>query len=144
MSTISNTTQNTSELPLTISGRVTTGEKVGRSIGFPTANLDSDLSQLSIDTGVYFSKCTLENGQEFYALTYFGPRMVFGQTHRVLEAFLLDFDQDLYGQQLSVTLLERTRPPQRVESLEELKQLLQQDVSQARLRLAELEAQQVS
>ncbi len=114
------------QLPQVITGRVIHGEQVGRTIGFPTANLDVQLSTKDLDAGVYFGDCVIE-GKSYDCLPYFGPRLIFGETKNVFEVYIFDLDSEIYDQQLIVTLRKFQRPPVQVQSLEELKALLEND-----------------
>lgn len=103
------------------------GEAVGRTIGFPTANLE--LTQPpKINPGVYAALITLA-GENYLGLAYFGPRYIFGEKQESFEVFLFNFNRDIYGQSLKVKLLKFLRPPRPVTRLEQLKQLLEQDVA---------------
>jgi riboflavin kinase/FMN adenylyltransferase len=114
------------QLPQVITGRVIHGEKVGRTIGFPTANLDVLLSTDQLDAGVYFGECVI-NGKSYNCLPYFGPRLIFGETKNVFEVYIFDLDSEIYDKELTVTLKKFQRPPVQVNSLDELKQLLEND-----------------
>lgn len=104
------------------------GEKVGRTIGFPTANLALQLNESHLKPGVYLSQSWLEDqGHRYYSLTYFGPRYIFGEKVNSFETYIYDFDQEIYGQTLHVELLSFMRKPQKVQGLDELKKLLEQD-----------------
>jgi riboflavin kinase / FMN adenylyltransferase len=119
--------------PLHHSGVVVHGEKVGRTIGFPTANIAQAPTTDELKPGVYFGKCQAidsESKEEpaFYdCLAYFGPRYIFGEEVNSFEVFIYDFNQDLYGKTISVLLSHYQRPPQKVSSLDQLRQLLERD-----------------
>ncbi len=121
--------------PYRLTGPVVVGEKRGRTLGFPTANLDipSDLA-LPAD-GVY---CTVAwvDGQPRDAVTNVGVRPTFGEQKHTVEAHLLNFDQDLYGKTLSIELIERIRPEQRFSGIDDLVAQLHRDVATARDVLA--------
>ncbi len=113
------------EFPL-ISGKVIHGDKVGRTIGFPTANLDVDLTPKELQPGVYFGTCEL-NGQTYDCLPYFGPRLIFGELKNSFEVYIYNFDQEIYDQELSVTIKTFLRAPEKVNNLDELKAKLELD-----------------
>lgn len=100
-------------------GKVIPGEKIGRSINFPTANLALKKLPL-IKPGVYLAVCQLGNNS-FLGLAYYSPR-------RTFEVYLFDFNQDIYGRQLSVKLTHFLRPPKKVRGLLALTKLIQQDL----------------
>ena len=114
------------QLPLTIRGKVIHGEQVGRTIGFPTANIDVALDETTIDAGVYVGTCTVAE-KRYACLPYFGPRLIFGETKNVFEVYIFDFDKDIYNKEIEITLLQFQRGPIQVNSLEELKTLLESD-----------------
>ncbi len=109
-----------------LQGKVVKGEAVGRTIGFPTANLDL-AHKPAIKHGVYAALVTLKQ-KNYLGLAYFGPRYIFGEHKENFEVFIFDFNEDIYGQKLTVKLLKFLREPQKVTSLDELKKLLQKDL----------------
>ena len=111
--------------PLHIRGQVIPGEKVGRTIGFPTANLDT-LPPASLEQGVYFATCQLE-AQTLSGLAYFGPRLIFNELQPCFEIYLYNFSQEIYGKPLDVTLTHFMRPPLPFSSLEALQTQLELD-----------------
>jgi riboflavin kinase/FMN adenylyltransferase len=118
--------------PLTIIGKVIHGEQVGRTIGFPTANLDNVPNREELQPGVYLGICSIYNGDKLAwekvpCLPYFGPRHIFGETHDVFEVYLYDFDQPIYEYTMEVTLTHFIREPKQITSLDELKNQLEQD-----------------
>lgn len=120
----------------TITGQVIEGEKVGRTINFPTANLNKIPQETELKPGVYMALTQLK-GQTYPSLAYFGPRLVLGQTKNVFEVFLLNFDQNIYTETLTVQLFNFIRPPLKLNSLEKLKQQIQADLNQAQLLIEE-------
>lgn len=120
--------------PLHHTGTVIHGEKVGRTIGFPTANLAQSPDPDSFKPGVYFGKCnvidqtiTTGNQTSYDCLVYFGPRYIFGEEVNSFEVFIYDFNQDLYGKTITVILSHYQRAPQKVSSINQLQQLLERD-----------------
>lgn len=99
---------------------------MGRSLGFPTANLLIDPS-LEIANGVYAGRVALA-GKPYGALVNIGynPTVPTGGK-RLLEAHLLDFSGDLYGRTISVELVAFLRPEQKFASLDELRERIEQD-----------------
>jgi riboflavin kinase/FMN adenylyltransferase len=109
------------------SSEVFHGDKSGRTINFPTINLDPLVIPQDTKSGVY--ACLVEvSGNEFKGALYFGPRLVKSETHNVLEIFLLDFDKEIYGQTVKFCLEKFIRPVLDFASLDELKQQLQKDI----------------
>lgn len=92
------------------SATVLRGDQYGRTLGFPTANLDPNVLKHVKKEGVY--KCMVHLGSHAYrGALYLGPRIVLGETKRVLEIHIIDFDQEIYGQALSFELGSFIRPP---------------------------------
>lgn len=113
----------------TIIGSVIHGEKVGRTIGFPTANLDLKLTEADLKPGVYLAKVTIQ-GQDtslIDGLAYFGPRYIFGEHVNSFEVYLYDFAQDLYNQTLQVELTNYLREPMNLDTIDKLRAQLELD-----------------
>ena len=116
--------------PHRVRGIVGVGAMRGRTIGFPTANLEGVTTLLPPD-GVYAGTCDV-GGKTYPAAINLGPNPTFGETARKFEAHLLGFAGDLYGQTLDVDLLARVRDVVRFESSDALKQQLNQDLESVR------------
>lgn len=110
---------------------VVTGSKLGRTLGFPTANLDAAILTHVTQEGVYAAKVRL-SGQVHFGALYLGPRLVLDETKRVLEIFVLDFDGDLYGQTLEFQLGAFVRGPMDFDSFDALITQLEADVAAIR------------
>jgi riboflavin kinase/FMN adenylyltransferase len=115
--------------PYTILGRVEHGEHVGTQLGFPTANLvPVDEKQLIPAAGAYAVKVRMENSVEWkHGMMNIGMRPTFNGHKRTLEVHIFRLNEDLYGQQLLVSFVERLREEQRFENVETLINQLQQD-----------------
>lgn len=107
------------------------GDKRGREIGFPTANLRPVPRKCLPADGVYATEVKVL-GQRYVAATNVGVRPTFGGGERLVEAHILDFDQDIYGQQLTVEFVERLRPELEFDGVEALVARMAQDVSTTR------------
>ena len=112
-------------------GVVISGSQLGRTLGFPTANLDTTVLAHVMQEGVYAANVRLD-GQTYIGALYIGPRLVLDETKRVLEIFLLDFDGDLYGKSLSFQLGSFVRGPMDFDSFEALTAQLEADVAAIR------------
>lgn len=124
--------------PYTISAEIVHGDGRGRSLGIPTANLDVWAEQIIPRAGVYACRAKVKTGT-FSAVANIGTRPTFN-TEPVaprVEAMLLDFDEDLYGQSLQLSFVDRLRNEQRFPSVDALLAQIHQDVQQARQLLAE-------
>ena len=118
--------------PYTITGHVAHGEHVGTTLGFPTANIvPDDACQLIPAAGVYAVKVRLEHAVGYkHAMMNVGTRPTFGGHHQTLEVHIFQLHDNLYGQQLSVSFVQRLREERRFESSEALRMQLQQDACQ--------------
>ena len=116
-------------------GTVVQGDRLGRTIGFPTANLKIDDGTV-VPAGVFACRATLNNGSICPGMMNVGirPTVNLGEERRV-EVHLFDFNGDLYGQRLRIELLDFIRGETKFESLEALKDQLKQDRVSARERL---------
>ncbi len=129
--------------PHSISGVVVEGAKRGRTIGFPTANLE-DIAEESPPDGVYACLVDRENETEDGAKALGIGALNIGHRPTVadgasVEVHLLDFDGGLYGQRLRLHLIESLRPEQRFDGLDALKAQIAKDVADARAILEKLE-----
>jgi riboflavin kinase/FMN adenylyltransferase len=118
--------------PFQLQGTVVVGDRRGRELGFPTANLVPDERFVYPGHGVY--ACVAEvNGDERPAAVSIGVRPTFVTGRGMLvEAFLLDFDADIYSAQLRLDFLQRLRGEKRFETVEALIEQMHSDVEQTR------------
>jgi riboflavin kinase/FMN adenylyltransferase len=117
-------------------GKVISGEAVGRTIGFPTANLDYIPTEKELLLGVYVGSCVInDESQPYDCLIYFGPRFILGKTQNSFEIYLYEFQGDLYGKNLTIQVQQFIRPPVKFSNLEALKTQLQKDLEHGRLLL---------
>ena len=116
--------------PYRIRGRVVSGERRGRNLGFPTANLDG-VDTLIPGDGIYAGKFVWPGGERATAI-HIGPNLTFGESVRKIECHLLDFKGDLYGAPAEVTFLARLREVQPFPSAERLIEALHADVARTR------------
>lgn len=125
--------------PPLLRGIVIKGDGRGRELGFPTANLEFDYVAALPALGIYLGLVTAPErgvGPRHPALVSVGTRPTFHDDARVLvEAYLLDWDGDLYGAQLDVELVDRLRDERRFESAEALVTQMRRDESEARRRI---------
>jgi riboflavin kinase/FMN adenylyltransferase len=114
--------------PFMLEGTVVAGDKRGRKLGFPTANIVPDDSLVAPGHGVY---AAFANGNP--AAVNVGVRPMFGTGRELLvEAHLIDFDGDLYGENLRVAFVERLRGERRFPTVEDLIAEMHRDVAAAR------------
>ena len=121
--------------PYRIAGEVIGGAQRGRSIGFPTANIDIWEEQVIPANGVYACR-TFLGGETFNAVTNVGVRPTFEGVGVTVEAHIFDFDRDIYGQTLSLDFMQRLRGEQKFDGIEALVAQIKQDAKQARTLLS--------
>ncbi len=111
-----------------VRGKVGKGLKVGRELGFPTANLQLDL-ELEREHGVYVATVKLGKNRK-RGLLYYGPRKTEGLPENIVcELTIFDFEGDLYDQQLDLQLYQMIRGPLQFSSTEELQEQIKKDVT---------------
>jgi riboflavin kinase/FMN adenylyltransferase len=123
-----------------IEGEVLHGEKRGRELGYPTANMALDGLHLPA-FGVYAVKVDVLSGPQkggYHGAASLGVRPMFGVNQPNLETFLFDFKGDLYGQHLSVALVDHLRPEMKFDGLPALVTQMQADCDRARAILSAL------
>jgi riboflavin kinase/FMN adenylyltransferase len=117
--------------PYNISGQVVHGEQIGRTIGFPTANLQPDDNLLIPQDGVYAVMVNLDNGMQKPGIMNIGTRPTFNGINRTLETNLLEPVGNLYGQRLVIHFIGRLRSEQQFPSAEALADQIKKDKAQA-------------
>lgn len=118
--------------PLRISGVVVEGNKRGRTIGIPTANLEVWDERAYPARGVYACKAILDD-KTYNAVTNIGVRPTFdSQTTLSIEAHLLDFDQDIYGQTIALDFIARLREEKKFNGVNELVAQIKKDIEEAK------------
>lgn len=118
----------------TVEGRVEAGDKRGRTIGFPTANVSLE-GYLEPAQGVYVVRVEVA-GKTYDGVANFGRRPTFDKKDVLLEVHLFDFAGDLYGQQIVVAFIAHLRPEQKFAGLDALKAQIAEDARKARAILA--------
>jgi riboflavin kinase/FMN adenylyltransferase len=115
-----------------ITGIVCKGKQLGRTIGFPTANIEiDDENKLIPSNGVYIAKSSI-NGNPIYGMMNIGTRPTVGGSNQSIEIHFFDFNQDIYSHEITVTFLKRMRDEQKFESLDALKAQLNKDMNTAK------------
>lgn len=120
--------------PYTLIGVVVQGQQIGRTINFPTANLQLPKEKFLPRQGVYAVRVFIEENQTsaIIGVMNIGNRPTVNGTHPTVEVHLLDWVGDLYGKNLTVQLVKFLRPEQKFSSLEDLKTQIQLDCIAAR------------
>ena len=121
----------------TLAGRVVAGHAIGRTLGFPTANLQLHDEKLVPGDGIYAVWVKLDRGGPPIAgAMSIGMRPTFGGTERTLEVFILDWSGDLTGTSLEVEFVEWIRGEEKFDSPEALVEAMRRDVAEVRRMLA--------
>ena len=122
-----------------LTGIVSKGKQLGRTIGYPTANIKIDEEYKLIPlNGVYIAK-SLINGQLVFGMMNIGTRPTIDGTTQTIEINYFDFKQDLYGERITLSLLHRMRPEQKFESVDALKNQLSKDKAMAENYISHLQ-----
>ena len=119
-------------------GRVAHGKQAGRTMGFPTVNIEIPEDKFVVRRGVYCSRITLGN-RVLYGVTNIGRRpTVEDAVNDVAETFIFDFDEDIYGASIKVELLKFLRPEKAFSGVDELIKAVEENKSQAREFISKL------
>jgi len=118
--------------PFAVEGPVVGGDRRGRTIGFPTANVQVDPQHVLPADSVYACRVSLPNGETHPAVTNVGVRPTFGLLQRTIEAHLLDWSGDLYDQVIRVAFIARVRGEQKFIGIDALKEQIARDVERTR------------
>ena len=116
-----------------IEGVVVGGNRLGRRLGFPTANIALS-NDMAIENGVYASKVYVD-GEEYIAMTNVGVRPSVDGSTRLLETHLFGFNGLLYGLRLRVELLEKIRNEKKFDSVNELREQITKDFETVKSKL---------
>lgn len=113
--------------PYSITGEVVYGNQIGRTLGMPTANLIPPEEKLVPPNGVYASRIYVE-GKEYYGITNIGCKPTVGEgNQKGVETFLFDFQEQIYGKEITVELFAYERGEQKFDSLDQLKEQMERD-----------------
>ena len=118
-----------------LAGDVVTGDRRGRTLGFPTANVNVSKTMAHPADGIY-ATWALVDGARRPAATSIGVRPTFGLSERLVEVYILDFDGDLYGRELEVEFVDKLRDQEAFSSLDALVEQINRDVANTREALA--------
>ncbi len=114
--------------------RVLTGNKQGRTIGFPTLNLDPSVLTIDLKEGVYAS-LVKHDGKVYKGALFLGPRAMLNETHQVLEIYVLDFSKEIYNKTVSFKILDYIREVRNFASFDKLKEQIEKDLEEIKLVL---------
>lgn len=122
-------------LPVILTGKIVHGKALGRTVGMPTANIEVVDGKMLPECGVYDTRITTA-GRRYPAVTNIGTRpSVDDKQHVTVEAHILDFHEDIYGEDVILEVLEFLRPIQKFGSLEEVQLQVAKDIEQVRASL---------
>nr|WP_307774776.1 bifunctional riboflavin kinase/FAD synthetase [uncultured Cetobacterium sp.] len=114
--------------PFLVIGEVVHGRKLGRVMGFPTANLKI-LNKIYPPYGIYGGKVRIEGEDDFwYAVVNIGKNPTLKPDEKSIEVHILNFDRDIYGKKIYVSLMEFLREERKFNSMDELKETIRKDV----------------
>lgn len=114
-----------------VGGIIQKGNQLGRTIGVPTCNIVTDREKLLPPRGVYFTEVTL-GGQHYYGVTNVGTKPTVSNEENVgIETYIVDFDEEAYGENIVLDFMHFQRTEQKFASLDELKSQLKQDIKKA-------------
>ena len=111
-----------------LSGKVIHSKKLGRTIGFPTANIEINEDVVIPKGGIYATRVYVDD-EIYYGATNIGYNPTVNGKGLSIETNILDFDRDIYGEVIKLEFLERTRDEKKFSSIEELKNQLEKDTS---------------
>ena len=118
-----------------LTGKVVVGDRRGRDLGFPTANLDIAPEMIIPGDGIYATWAIID-GVRHPSATSIGVRPTFGPGERLVEAYVMDFDADLYGSRLCIEFVRKLRDQENFSSVDSLVDQINRDVTDSRLALA--------
>lgn len=114
-----------------IGGEVVVGNRLGKTIGFPTSNIMLDESMVLPPNGVYVTYC-LYNGIKYPSITNVGVKPTIGEFKKNMETHIFNFDKELYGKPIKIEFLKKTRDEVKFRSVDELSAQIEKDCNQAR------------
>ena len=114
-----------------MSGRVAHGKKLGRELGFPTANIDVHRRATPLQ-GIFIVEVFGLQGEPLQGVASLGTRPTVDGTKVLLEVYIFDFDREIYGEYLQVSFLKKLRDEVKYTTLEALKLQIQKDVDEAK------------
>ena len=120
------------ETPYSVTGKIVHGKQLGRTIGMPTVNVLPEKEKLLPPNGVYFSY-VIWNGKKYPSVTNIGKKPTVDNSEVIgVETYIYDFEEDIYGETISVFLLKFRRPEMRFSGVAELKKQMEQDLQAGR------------
>ncbi|MDA0194305.1 MAG: bifunctional riboflavin kinase/FAD synthetase [Bacteroidetes bacterium] len=117
--------------PYSIKGKVVAGRKIGRKLGFPTANIEvAEQYKLIPADGIYAVMVSV-NSDSYKGMLYIGPRPTLNGVNRTIEVNIFDFDEDIYGREIAIDFIRQIRKDSKFSDLNLLKEQLIKDRQEA-------------
>ncbi len=113
-----------------LSGKVIEGKKLGRTIGFPTANIEFALGQAVPMYGVYKTKVSVL-GKTYNGITSIGVKPTVGGENPLCESHILNFNADIYGEDITVNFIDFIREERKMQDVQELSEQISEDIKKA-------------
>ena len=114
-----------------ISGKVIKGDQRGRTIGIPTANIEYPLNTIIIPYGVYAVETTID-GNTYFGIVNFGMRPTFNKEKPIVEAYLFDFDNNIYDKNIELFFYKQIRQEKKFNGIKELLNQINLDIAEAK------------
>ena len=118
--------------PYLLAGVVVGGQRLGRTLGYPTANLEPSIRQIVPADGIYAVRAFLDDGRTFGGACSLGERPTIEGAGRSIETFLFDFSEDIYGRGMELQFVKRLRGEEKFDSLDALTAQMARDVEEAK------------
>ena len=119
------------ERNFSVAGKVIKGDQRGRTIGIPTANLEYPLNTITIPYGVYAVE-TLIEGNTYFGIVNFGIRPTFNKDKPIVEAYLFDFDNNIYDKDIEILFHKQIRQEKKFNDIKELLNQINIDIAEAK------------
>ena len=114
-----------------VAGKVIKGDQRGRTIGIPTANFEYPLNTITIPYGVYAVETIIE-GNTYFGIVNFGIRPTFNKDKPIVEAYLFDFDNDIYDKDIEILFHKQIRQEKKFNDIKELLNQINIDIAEAK------------
>lgn len=108
-------------------GKVIDGNHKGKILGYPTANISIDNHLISLKPGSYVSNVFIQN-KNYLAVTFVGKSRTLNDQKNMIESHILDFSENLYGQNIKISFLKFIRSPSKFDTIEKLKTAIKEDI----------------
>ena len=126
--------------PYILTGKIEHGKGLGRTVGMPTANLKIDTNCKLPEHGVY-ATCMVVDGKVYHSVTNIGTRPSVDRESRVtVETFVIDFEGDIYGENVRLEVYQYLRPIQKFQGIEEVWEQVKKDIENAKKYLDMVES----